>query len=168
MCLATAVLWLHSYFADDYLVVFYQSAFRETDFGSPMRNCTDRGISGQANCGRLVIRYDVLDEIDSDEVKIGLHVQGFADRNAQQALANAPWFAWANTLHGPTLTGEAALQVPLPALFLLTALLPGVALRQVIRKRRLIKTGCRSCGYDLTGNTSGVCPECGKPINVNM
>ena len=23
---------------------------------------------------------------------------------------------------------------------------------------------CESCGYDLTGNTSGQCPECGKPI----
>ena len=22
---------------------------------------------------------------------------------------------------------------------------------------------CRNCGYDLRGNTSGVCPECGKP-----
>lgn len=24
---------------------------------------------------------------------------------------------------------------------------------------------CRHCGYDLTGNTSGVCPECGTTIN---
>lgn len=23
---------------------------------------------------------------------------------------------------------------------------------------------CRSCGYDLTGNTSGRCPECGSPV----
>jgi len=23
---------------------------------------------------------------------------------------------------------------------------------------------CRSCSYNLTGNTSGVCPECGNPI----
>jgi len=23
---------------------------------------------------------------------------------------------------------------------------------------------CQSCGYNLTGNTSGVCPECGKKI----
>lgn len=25
---------------------------------------------------------------------------------------------------------------------------------------------CRSCGYDLTGNTSGTCPECGTPTPV--
>ncbi len=23
---------------------------------------------------------------------------------------------------------------------------------------------CLSCGYDLTGNTSGTCPECGSPV----
>ena len=23
---------------------------------------------------------------------------------------------------------------------------------------------CGRCGYDLTGNTSGVCPECGAPV----
>jgi RNA polymerase-binding transcription factor DksA len=23
---------------------------------------------------------------------------------------------------------------------------------------------CLHCRYDLTGNTSGICPECGRPI----
>ncbi len=27
--------------------------------------------------------------------------------------------------------------------------------------------GCERCGYDLTGNISGRCPECGKPIQLN-
>ena len=25
---------------------------------------------------------------------------------------------------------------------------------------------CRECGYNLTGNVSGVCPECGTPIKT--
>jgi uncharacterized paraquat-inducible protein A len=29
------------------------------------------------------------------------------------------------------------------------------------RRRRGL---CVKCGYDLTGNTSGVCPECGTPL----
>lgn len=29
------------------------------------------------------------------------------------------------------------------------------------RDRRIPPHCCQSCGYDLTGNTSGVCPECG-------
>ncbi|GMU21388.1 MAG: hypothetical protein AMXMBFR13_14810 [Phycisphaerae bacterium] len=24
--------------------------------------------------------------------------------------------------------------------------------------------GCDTCGYNLTGNVSGVCPECGSPV----
>jgi hypothetical protein len=25
--------------------------------------------------------------------------------------------------------------------------------------------GCANCSYNLTGNTSGLCPECGQPID---
>ena len=32
------------------------------------------------------------------------------------------------------------------------------------RNRRISAGHCRSCGYDLTGNVSGKCSECGKPI----
>jgi hypothetical protein len=32
------------------------------------------------------------------------------------------------------------------------------------RDKRIAKGQCTSCGYDLTGNTSGVCPECGTPV----
>jgi hypothetical protein len=31
--------------------------------------------------------------------------------------------------------------------------------------RRLMAGLCRACSYDLTGNVSGVCPECGTPIS---
>ena len=27
---------------------------------------------------------------------------------------------------------------------------------------------CPGCGYDLTGNTSGACPECGMPIGTRV
>ncbi|HEY3241813.1 MAG TPA: hypothetical protein VGM03_00550 [Phycisphaerae bacterium] len=30
-----------------------------------------------------------------------------------------------------------------------------------VRDRRPKPGHCQRCGYDLTGNTSGVCPECG-------
>jgi hypothetical protein len=32
------------------------------------------------------------------------------------------------------------------------------------RDRRLPTGHCQKCGYNLTGNVSGVCPECGTPI----
>ena len=34
------------------------------------------------------------------------------------------------------------------------------------RKRRRLRLGlCPRCGYDLTANASGVCPECGQPAD---
>jgi hypothetical protein len=35
-------------------------------------------------------------------------------------------------------------------------------IRTLIRRRRC---QCITCGYDLAGNTSGVCPECGRPVS---
>ncbi|HEY8748410.1 MAG TPA: hypothetical protein VIM11_10570 [Tepidisphaeraceae bacterium] len=37
-----------------------------------------------------------------------------------------------------------------------------------IRWRRRIANLCAGCGYDLAGNTSGVCPECGMAIKSNV
>jgi hypothetical protein len=31
--------------------------------------------------------------------------------------------------------------------------------------RRVRAAGCPKCGYNLTGNTSGVCPECGAEVH---
>ena len=31
--------------------------------------------------------------------------------------------------------------------------------------RKLRPECCLTCGYNLTGNVSGVCPECGTPID---
>ena len=32
------------------------------------------------------------------------------------------------------------------------------------RRKNLEDQHCSNCGYNLTGNTSGVCPECGTPV----
>jgi hypothetical protein len=52
--------------------------------------------------------------------------------------------------------------------WLLTALmliLPAFQLRRRLREQRKVKQGrCSSCGYDLTGNRSGICPECGRAL----
>jgi len=61
-------------------------------------------------------------------------------------------------------------ETPLWVWFLLLALYPSVAfvrgpVRQRMRLRRERRAGlCRTCDYDLTGNVSGVCPECGTPV----
>jgi hypothetical protein len=32
------------------------------------------------------------------------------------------------------------------------------------RNQRIPPGHCQTCGYNLTGNTSGRCPECGQPV----
>jgi len=55
---------------------------------------------------------------------------------------------------------------PLWILPLLFAAHPAIAfMRGPFRRYRRRKKGlCIKCGYDLTGNVSGVCPECGERI----
>ncbi len=46
-------------------------------------------------------------------------------------------------------------------IYLLSALfLRGPARREELKKAMGY---CQSCGYNLYGNVSGICPECGKP-----
>lgn len=53
---------------------------------------------------------------------------------------------------------------------LITAVLPidwPIYFSRPARRRRLKRQGrCSTCGYDLTGNVSGACPECGAPISA--
>jgi hypothetical protein len=49
------------------------------------------------------------------------------------------------------------------------SLIAGVSLfirwrRRVAAKSRSDRGLCPVCSYDLTGNTSGICPECGTPV----
>jgi hypothetical protein len=50
-------------------------------------------------------------------------------------------------------------------LLIVPAIWAVVRLRNMMRRRRARLAGCcPNCHYDLTGNTSGVCPECGLPV----
>ena len=35
-----------------------------------------------------------------------------------------------------------------------------------IRRERRARGQCVRCGYNMTGNVSGVCPECGRPAET--
>ena len=48
----------------------------------------------------------------------------------------------------------------------------GVSFRMIRverERRRRVRLGlCRRCGYDLRGNTSGTCPECGTAVRSDL
>jgi hypothetical protein len=57
--------------------------------------------------------------------------------------------------------------LPLWALVVLAALPPAVRLPPYARRRSRTRRGlCPRCAYDLTGNLSGVCPECGRTLQL--
>jgi hypothetical protein len=56
-------------------------------------------------------------------------------------------------------------QLPLWPAILLLLIFPVRWLEHALRQRRRRKqNACLTCGYNLTGNTTGICPECGTGI----
>ena len=53
----------------------------------------------------------------------------------------------------------------------LTAFLPAIWLWRYRRHRRVAEDGmphCAKCDYNLTGNVSGICPECGTAVPADL
>lgn len=77
--------------------------------------------------------------------------------NDESAWSRPRWGRMAN--HGGDLT-------PFVETGLIWLLIPVAAFTAVIwhRARRPPKGHCSHCGYDLTGNESRVCPECGTKL----
>jgi hypothetical protein len=88
-------------------------------------------------------------------------------------VAGAPaWEVWSNDWHGLErwwtasplcwfYPGDWAVILPL---WIPLSLTLGYTLVLFWRDRRRIAPGHCRCGYDLTRNTSGVCPECGEQL----
>jgi len=73
---------------------------------------------------------------------------------------------WRSTQRLPTLT-RVTYHIPIWMVFVLFAVYPTLAFcRGPLRRwHRCRKDRCLSCGYDITGNESGICPECGTPVS---
>jgi len=117
----------------------------------------------------------------------GVHLTLYPDAKTMINLSPTPvrpgWSCGGPRLpQGPALRYELGLYlprmvsvgVPAPAreilwinlpFWLLAALTGAPTALLLYQDRRRTRPGCcRRCGYDLTGNVSGICPECGVPI----
>jgi hypothetical protein len=60
---------------------------------------------------------------------------------------------------------EISVAVPLWLPLLLSTVVTALPLRRP--PRATLRGRCSTCGYDLTGNTSGRCPECGTAVEAD-
>ena len=80
-----------------------------------------------------------------------------------------PWTEFARGFLGFDLPSKDTMQYPIPATLLIPVWLLVVAVGFPTAflwwRDRRPKTGfCKVCKYDLTGNVSGTCPECGTAV----
>jgi len=77
------------------------------------------------------------------------------------------WAGWFPSVNKEGFWGSTVfwnhLRIPLILPFVIVAV-PTACLWWLEYRRRIPPGHCQKCGYDLTGNVSGVCPECGIPI----
>lgn len=71
-------------------------------------------------------------------------------------------FSTGNYTRGTHLSRGAEVVIPYYALALLFSILPALWLM----RRKHPPGTCQACGYNLTGNVSGKCPECGAPLRT--
>jgi hypothetical protein len=168
LCLATAASWARSYWREDEL-----TWWRRPRHPGQLYNGQEPETMAavRCTCGQLTF------------VTARFSPQYWIDRNGQLSLAPTVAMCWyfehttaevvvARTRRGMgfhrwTLqdgTGETDnyIEFPLRSVMCATLLCPLVwCLRFVTR---IEGSACQKCGYNLTGNTSGICPECGSPV----
>jgi hypothetical protein len=116
--------------------------FAGLDPGADYAGGDPRGLLWEVYEPRLAI-YELHDAWCSGEIAV---------------LLNHVGFCWPDI----RVESEAACVVvplgPVAAASLLTLIYP------LCKRRRFVPGHCLNCNYDLTANTSGICPECGSPI----
>ena len=173
LCVLTIVGWAHS------RRWFESYAIR---FGHHGRQLLGVGIypgfaryPGQYFCGV----YFCWDTGEWPGESSGFHHLGYPAQSGEHPLARARLrFAGFGVRDGVSAIDQTNTTfsrfrvVMLPTWFvaLATAILPVAWLRRERRRRlrafRAARACCLACGYDLTGNISGVCPECGAQVQL--
>ena len=117
------------------------------------------------------IRYGI--RYDSQNVEFMMY-SGCMQLTTPNPLPNRGWAFHRKPFNELLLWGEVfkvtvggrvfrSARVPLWIPFVPAAIITGLLWR---RKRSLNAAGCEECGYNLTANTTGRCPECGTTITT--
>jgi hypothetical protein len=163
LCVAACVLWVGSYWRSDQLGWdgdYSWHALRATRGHVLLEAASSAAASRNGRARGL--RYERLDPGPPVSALQFLYPE-MDDAGGRWEWGGASWWWRSNARRG---THYAVAVAPLWALAAAAAVLPlaraAAQLHGPSRRRRRRRRGlCAACGYDLTGNVSGVCPECG-------
>ena len=185
LCLALTALWIRSYFASDWYTRVQRTGEWERK-GSVWVVYTWRGgvsarvtrvdsgrLSDQSRVRNSVASFLAYKEEMQDFQSVHMEIFGDIDRpatagwrsrHALEPFERTRWgFYFENS--GFSSVNRRAVAFPFWALVTALGLLPGAWgvgwARMHLRRRRGF---CVMCHYNLTGNTSGICPECGTAV----
>lgn len=159
VCLATAALWIRSYWVADII----QKAWSRPE------TQTEKFVIIESNEGRLGL-YDESESYD-DQNLFRAWDQRFPKKwrrqsgTAQRASA-VPGF-WHSIGFQLVFSSAQGRRMVTPHWLwvLLSAILPVIWFASAVRAWCApAPHQCAKCSYDLTGNASGTCPECGTPV----
>ena len=157
VCLTNAATWVRTY---------ENPQVRDAKW---YRAARDRGFACWLADGRVwAWRASSSHPISQEERLFG--ILGFECSSRVELVCPYPSSGWRELYPSPAQSGV-RLSIPCWFLCAVTSVLPAIWLWRYRRDRRLRSDGmphCVKCDYNLTGNVSGICPECGTPIPADL
>ena len=170
LCVATVALWVRSYWQSYSL--YYDSRVHDgRAWGGRVR--APRGLLIVQTYRDVVRRGQELEYQRGKGAEPGWRLEG------NEAVAYASplylirglwtfYLSFDSSTNGPSdpeMSSKSTTAIsPLWVLVLIFAAPIGFWSYRRLRSRRRLPGNCSACGYDLAGNTSGVCPECGTVV----
>lgn len=167
LCVASIVLWVRSYAAEDALAASYHWNYLSIasfggELGCELGRMYDAGPA-DLYTPQLTIRYRRVPARNIPEGD-SIHIAEAGGRFKLPHCHDFLGFRWHPRGDRDWEYQERGIAVPWWFAALVFGAFPArEARRLVLRWRRQSAGHCRSCGYDLTANVSGTCPECGRP-----
>ena len=146
LLVAIAALWARSYFWHD-----------SWSWGTRSGRAGIDSFDGRLSLGYVVVPVADLARLPRGAYFVSVPTQALVSY-LKPSWSSAGFQVTSVTLRGYT---DRDIRIPFWALLIADA----IPLIVLVRKRKQVPPGhCRKCRYDLTGNVSGVCPECGMMI----
>jgi hypothetical protein len=162
LSIAVIVLWVRSYSTSDEVSWGFASAPT-----SPEKDVAHELYLGSYN-GRFGIAICHAPESEKESLAVGVECRSITIPPDDPIIFNHFHYSgdhrYINNRGHRSGHGH-GVDVPHPAVVALFLATPLLFIISHIRQRgRRMPGNCHTCGYNLTGNTSGVCPECGTPV----